>query len=357
VSYAARPTRSRRRELRRIVGNFRSECDSAELYQALAGIERSSSLGAAFQQLAKQEREHAAIWEQKLRLHDIAVPKPIASLRTRLLAGVARSFGVQFVIPWITARELRDRYRYAQQADAAAAGLAQKEHEHALAMRLIGTEAAALMGSAAALQNGLRAAVLAATDGLTSDFCLLMGVAGGGADRRTILLTGVAGLIAGACSMALGEWLSLTNARELAGSEIDRELERLERRSKRSVAGASTAVSASTDSQSTDRPESHRLHLEPGISQSHWTARPIIAATVSFGLFAFGALIALLPFFWTSSKIVCIVCALAALFALGLMTSFFNGRDALYSGFRQLGIGAAAAALTYGVGWLFGAIG
>jgi len=78
--------------------------------------------------------------------------------------------------------------------------------------------------------NNLRAAVLGANDGLVSNFCLIMGVAGAGTSGKTVLLTGMAGLIAGACSMALGEWLSVTNARELARTQIDKEAEESRRR-------------------------------------------------------------------------------------------------------------------------------
>lgn len=80
----------------------------------------------------------------------------------------------------------------------------------------------------AASGNNLRVAVLGANDGLVSNFCLIMGVAAAGTENRVILLTGLAGLAAGACSMALGEWLSVTNARELAKTEIFREAEQLE---------------------------------------------------------------------------------------------------------------------------------
>ncbi len=339
---AAKYTWAQWRELRRLLGNFRSECDSAELYQALAVIERSSRLGSAFQRLAGQEREHAAFWARALRASNYIVVQPRASLRTRLVVRAAQRFGVSFVIPWITARELQDRYRYARQRDASAAGLPQREQEHAVAMRSVAANAEALARGTAALQNSLRAGVLAVTDGLTSNFCLLMGLAGGGAGRVTILLAGVAGLVAGACSMALGEWLSLTNARELAGSEIDKELRRLRHLGARESV-ASLAASAT-------------IPTPVGGNQLHWNAHPGFVASVSFVLFACGASIPLLPFFWTASRAASFGVALAALFVLGAATSFFNGRGALYSGWRQLGIGAAAAALTYVAGRLFGAI-
>lgn len=338
---AADSHRSQGRELRRLIANFRSECDSAELYQALAQIERHSELGRAFQQLADQEREHAAFWADCLTARGQRIEPPGISLRTRLLTAVARRLGVAIVIPWITARELQDRSHYARQGDALAAGLPRKEYSHAIAMRAISAQAAAMPASvgAASLQNRLRAAVLAASDGLTSNFCLLMGVAGGGAQRSAILLTGIAGLVAGACSMSLGEWLSLTNAHELSGAVIDQELDRL---------GAETAPREAGSAL-------ERTAAGRGRENSQWRA-PLAAASVSWVLFAWGALVPLLPFFWTSSRAACAACALSALFALGVATSFFNGRGALYSGIRQLLIGAAAATLTYCAGWLFGSL-
>lgn len=335
----ARLSYAQRRELRRFAANFRSECDSAALYQALADIERHSSLGPGFQQLADQEREHAAFWAGCLRAHRQAVAEPAVSVRTRLLMAAARRLGVAVVIPWITSRELQDRRRYARQTDAFAAGLHTKEYAHALAMRSISTQLASLPygHGAASLQNWLRAAVLAASDGLISNFCLLMGVAAGGAQRSAILLTGMAGLVAGACSMALGEWLSLTNARELSGAVIDRQLERLGAERDQRGASATPADGA------------RRIESSP-----QWR-RPLGAASVSFLLFSGGALLPLLPFFWTSSRIACAAWALSALFALGLATSFFNGRGPLYSAVRQLIIGAGAAAVTYSAGWMFGA--
>lgn len=333
---AARASFVERRELKRFIANYRSECASAALYEALAGIERRSSLGRTFQELADQERGHAAYWLRCLRARRHAVRHPPVSLSTRLLTAAARRFGVAIVIPWITSRELHDRRRYALQGDALAAGLPNKEYAHARAMRAISAQAASLPHSsgAASLQNGLRAAVLAASDGLTSNFCLLMGVAGGGAQRSAILLTGIAGLVAGACSMALGEWLSLTNARELSGARIDQELDRLRAETELGeVAGDGMR----------------------GEQNSQWQG-PLVAASISFVLFACGALLPLLPFFWTLSRISCAAWALVALFALGVATSFFNGRAPLYSGIRQLIIGAGAAALTYTAGWLFGAL-
>jgi VIT1/CCC1 family predicted Fe2+/Mn2+ transporter len=155
-----------------------------------------------------------------------------------------------------------------------------------------------------------------------------MGVAGGGARTSTILLTGVAGLIGGACSMALGEWLSVTNARELAESQLDAKAPKLGLQPAQQPHGAPFGDASS-------------------------------AAALSFFLFALGAMVPLLPFCVLPAHFAIlgsITLALAALFAIGLATTLFNGRSAVFSGLRQIAIGACAAAVTYLAGRAFGAL-
>jgi len=221
----------------------------------------------------------------------------------------------------------------------------------------------------AASGNDLRAAVLGANDGLVSNFCLLMGVAGGGAGGKTVLLAGVAGLMAGACSMALGEWLSVTNAREMAGSLLAEEASEL----KHDPAG--------------ERAELVQIYLDRGFGQEDAEAladlvmknpdlalavmardelridpaelggNPWSAAAFSFGLFSVGAFLPVAPFLVTDGLTGIawsVGLSLLGLLGMGVATARFNGRGALHSGVRQVLIGAAAAAVTFGVGKLFG---
>jgi VIT1/CCC1 family predicted Fe2+/Mn2+ transporter len=306
-------------ELARLLRNWRAEHDSAVLYDALADLETDTGQGEVYRKLAAEERAHAAFWQQRLLALGHRLPPFRARLRTTLLIQLARWFGVGFVVPSITVREMRDRDDYERQDDAQAAGLAREEQDHAAIMR---------SRTGAAFGNNLRAAVLGANDGLASNFCLMMGVAGGGALASTILLTGVAGLIGGACSMALGEWLSVTNARELAESQLDAKVPNLQL-----------------------KPAGPRKGAPFGDAGS--------AAALSFFLFALGALVPLLPFCVLSSHFAIlgsIALSLAALFAIGLATTLFNGRSAVFSGLRQIAIGACAAAVTYLAGRVFGAV-
>jgi vacuolar iron transporter family protein len=302
----------------RLLGNWRAERDSSALYAALAQLERDPHHRGVYLELASAERRHAEFWEERLRISGRTVPAFRPSARIRILILLARHLGVGFVVPSVIAREMKERDDYAGQEDALTAGLPSEEHGHATALRV---------RDHATLGNNLRAAVLGANDGLASNFCLMMGVAGAQVSTSIVLLTGIAGLLGGACSMALGEWLSVTNARELALSQLDRDIGTLEPDPAHiSVASAGDALSA---------------------------------AGLSFLLFALGALVPLLPFCILPVGLRIggsIALSAAALFALGLATSLFNARSALYSGLRQTVFGAAAALITYLAGRAFGAL-
>ena len=221
----------------------------------------------------------------------------------------------------------------------------------------------------AASGNDLRAAVLGANDGLVSNFCLLMGVAGGGALGKTIVLAGVAGLMAGACSMALGEWLSVTNAREMATKLLAEESAELKHDPDGEMAEL-VQIYRNWGYEDEDARTMGGLVMknpgltlavmardELGIDPAEMGGNPWSAAGTSFGLFAAGALLPLAPFLSTSGEpaiFLSIGLSLLGLLGLGLATARFNGRSALYSGTRQVLIGAAAAAVTFGVGRLFG---
>jgi vacuolar iron transporter family protein len=302
----------------RLLGNWRAERDSATLYSGLAQLESDPSRRAVYLELAGAERRHAEFWEERLRVSGRGVPAFRPSARIRILILLARHLGIGFVVPSVIAREMQERDAYAGQQDALTAGLPSEEHGHATALRVT---------DHATLGNNLRAAVLGANDGLASNFCLMMGVAGAQVSTSIVLLTGIAGLLGGACSMALGEWLSVTNARELALSQLDRDIGTLEPDATHiSVASAGDALSA---------------------------------AGLSFLLFALGAMVPLLPFCILPVGLRIggsIALSAAALFVLGVATALFNARSALYSGLRQTVFGAAAALITYLAGRAFAAL-
>jgi vacuolar iron transporter family protein len=213
----------------------------------------------------------------------------------------------------------------------------------------------------------LRPAVFGFTDGLVSNTALLTGVAGGGVSARTVLLTGFAGLVAGAFSMATGEYTSVASQSELARAEIEiekAELRRVPAAEEAELAGIyrSRGVDAATAAEvarqlSADPEQAWRVHAreELGIDPDDLPS-PWVAAGTSFAAFAIGALVPLLPYLLGAvTLLVPVLLAAIALFGAGALVSRFTDRSVLYSGGRQLLLGGTAAALTYLVGRAVGA--
>jgi vacuolar iron transporter family protein len=217
--------------------------------------------------------------------------------------------------------------------------------------------------------NDLRAAVLGVNDGLVSNFCLITGIAGAGVASHTILLTGAAGIVAGACSMALGEWLSVTNARELAETQIAQEAEEIEQ----TPQAEQHELALIYQAKGLPRAEAQRIAAdlmrnkqgaldaltreELGIDPAELGGNPWSAAGTSFLLFTAGAFIPVLPFIWmhgTRAIGASVALTAVALAASGAVTSLFNGRSPAFSAARQMLFGCAAAGVTYGIGRLLG---
>jgi len=208
----------------------------------------------------------------------------------------------------------------------------------------------------------LRPAVFGVMDGLVSNTALIAGVAGGGAPPRTVALAGLAGLVAGAFSMATGEYVSVASQSELARAEIEvekAEIARVPAAEEAELAGIyrSRGVDADTAREvarqlSRDPEQVWRVHareelgIDPDDLPSPWTA-----AFSSFLAFTLGALVPLLPYLLGGTELlVPVLLSLVALFAAGALVSRWTDRSALYSGSRQLVLGGAATALTYVVG-------
>ena len=298
--------------------------------------------------------------------------------RTRILAWLARRFGPQFVLPTISGFEKRDSRQYDNQADAVAGGLASAERSHNRIVQAVveslpggisGGALARLEGRHRLGGNALRAAVLGANDGLVSNLSLVMGVAGAAASSKAILLTGLAGLVAGACSMAMGEWLSVTSSRELNQRQIDVEADELARMPEEEKEEMVLIYQAKGlgEAQARDLAEQLMANKETaldtlvreelGIDPTELGGSPWTAAASSFGLFAVGAIFPVAPFFWLSGMPALLASLAAggvALILIGAGTSLFTGRGLLISALRQLLIGFAAAGVTYGIGHLVG---
>ena len=356
---------------------LQGEVDGGSVYRALAESESDPALAEVFRRLASVEDAHAEFWRQKLG-PGAGRERLRPSVRARVLAWIGRRFGPGMVLPALAAGETRDSGVYDAQPDARAAGMAADERSHARLMQaaagsrgLSGPSIATLEGRhRGAGGNALRAAVLGANDGLVSNLCLVMGVAGASASSRTVLLTGLAGLAAGACSMAMGEWLSVTSSRELYQRQIATEAEELQTSPEEEKEELVLIYQAKGLDEAQARALADRLlsdkstaldtlaREELGIDPEGLGGSALGAAATSFVLFAVGAALPLAPLMFMAGRsavIASLATAGVALALVGAGTSLFTGRGAVFSAIRQLLIGMAAAAVTYGLGALVGA--
>ena len=358
--------------------NHQGEVDSASLYRALAEAEADPHLSEVYRRLAAVEEAHAEYWLKQLGRVGARVGRLRSGWRTRALAWLARRFGPQFVLPTISRLEQKDSTQYDKQPEAVAGGLPSAERSHnRIVQAVVDSIPGGLSGGALARiegrhrlgGNALRAAVLGANDGLVSNLSLVMGVAGAAVSGNTILLTGLAGLVAGACSMAMGEWLSVTSSRELNQRQIDVEADELARMPEEEKEEMILIYQAKGLDEAQARALADRLMAnketaldtlvreELGIDPAELGGSPWTAAASSFALFAAGAVFPVAPFLWLAgvpALLASLACSGLALVLIGAGTSLFTGRGLLVSAVRQLLIGFAAAAVTYGIGHLVG---
>ena len=370
---------STRDALERYRRNFQDEIDSAAQYRAMAESERDERTAGIYRELAAMEEKHAAFWEDRLRKANAEVPPRAPSWRARVLSFVARRFGAGAVLPTIATREYKDRDLYRAQPETVGTKMLAQEWSHARVLRSIlmaraqgapGEEVARVEGRHRRVGgNALRAAVLGANDGLCSNLALIMGVAGATPSGRAVLLAGSAGLVAGAFSMAFGEWISVTSTRELAEREVGVEREELEHEPEEEREELQLIYQARGFPKDEAKELSQRLIEDPksaldvltreelGLDPSELGGSPWTAAITSCVLFASGAAFPLIPFVITRGNVALfasIGISAAVLFVIGAAISVITGRSAVWSGTRQLLIGLAAAGVTYGIGHALG---
>jgi len=363
---------------KRYRANLQGEIDSAGLYGALADTEGDPKISEVYRRLSAVEEAHAEFWRGQLTKIGATAGSVRPEWRPRALAWLARRFGPQFILPTLSTLEQRDVGTYDRQPEAVAGGLPSAERSHNRVVQALassfpggatGSTLAQVEGRHRAGGNALRAAVLGANDGLMSNLSLVMGVAGAEVAGKTILLTGIAGLIAGACSMAIGEWLSVTSSRELSQKQIDIEADELANAPEEEKEELVLIYQAKGLDETQARALADRLmsnkdtaldtlaREELGVDPGELGGSPYAAAASSFALFATGAIFPVAPFFWLHG--VAAIATSAALSGLALMaigagTSLFTGRSFAFSAARQLFSGLAAAAITYGIGRLIG---
>lgn len=365
--------------IERYRGNLQTEREAVALYRALASAERDPHLAEIYTKMAEVEGRHAAVWEDRLREQGVDAPPFSPGWRTRAFAWLARHVGASSVLPLVSSMERDATDAYAGQPEAAAANMPRDERSHARTLRAVelatrggmsGSLLARLEGRhRAAGGNALRAAVLGASDGLTSNLSLVMGVAGASLGGRSILLTGFAGLLAGALSMAIGEWLSVQSARELNERQLNVERDELATAPQEEQEELALIYQAKGVDEVNARALAEGMMRQPGsaldtlareelgVDPQELGGSALQAAVTSFCLFALGAFVPVLPYVFASG-LVALVASVAlsvlGLFTIGVGITLTTGTPLLKAGGRQVLFGTVAAAITFGLGRLVG---
>jgi VIT1/CCC1 family predicted Fe2+/Mn2+ transporter/rubrerythrin len=369
---------SNNKDIERYFANRQKEIDGAALYLALAESEKQPQMAELYKRLAASEVKHARAWEKKLEALKVVVPARAPSQRARIMIWLAKQFGPQFILPTIAGNEKADSNAYDGQPDEEARKFSKDEKSHARMLSVASNSTGGISGgSVAQLEgrhragggNALRAAVLGANDGLVSILSLVMGVAGATNSNSAVLIAGLAGVLAGAGSMALGEWLSVQSSRELYENQIKIEAEEIAETPEEEQ--EELALIYQSKGLPEDRARELASHMmadkdsildtlareELGIDPDELGGSAYEAAITSFFLFAIGAIFPIFPFFfWSGAAAIYMSLAISGvgLFIIGAAITLMTGRSVWFSGTRQVLVGLAASILTFGIGKLIG---
>ena len=332
--------------------SWREEKQSAWLYRVVAECERGTPRASLFDELAQAADEQANIWLAAITQKGGPPPAPFhPDLRTRIVARLTRAFGPRAMRGVLAAMKVRGMVLYTQAPP------------HPMPTR-VGDIGKRHQNGAAG--NVLRAGVFGVNDGLVSNAALIYGVAGASQEPAIIVLTGIAGLLAGAFSMAAGEYVSVRSQREMFEYQIGLERDELEKYPDEEAAELALIYAAKgmapiearrladTLMQDPERALDTLAREELGLNPDE-LGSPWVAATSSFAAFTAGAALPLLPFLFGHGSPLTTSITLTALglFAVGASMSLFTGRRAVLSGLRMLGIGGSAGLATWFIGaWL-----
>lgn len=357
--------------------SLQAEIDAAFLYAYLSKIEKNELLSTVYAKLSDIETQHAVSFRDSFKQYPSLPHAP--STRAKILAFLAKYMGPQLILSTLIDLEKSIALSHVKEKEKLGISYTGHENNHARILTELQRQSkrgaeGSLLSQVEGRHNGiggnaLRAAVLGANDGLVSILSLVMGAAGATISSRDILIVGFAGLLAGAISMALGEWLSVQSSRELYERQIAIEAAELEAAPEQEAIELALIYQAKGFSKEEAEKMSQHLMQHPekaldtlvreelgvdseGLGGSAWEA-----AFTSFLLFAVGAIIPVLPFMFLSGM-TAVYCSLLAstlgLFGIGAAITLLTGYSVLYSGLRQVIFGWAAAGVTYTIGHFLG---
>ena len=364
-------------DLDRYRQNLQGELDAIALYRQLAELEDAPALKTFYTRMADVEEVHAGVWRKRLADAGVDTSGMSVGWRNRTLMFLARRFGPSLVVPTIAERELAEQAAYDDQPEALAR-MPGDERSHARLFRELAGGRGVEGGTIARIEgrhragggNQLRAAVLGANDGLVSNLSITMGVAGASGGGHAVLIAGLAGMLAGALSMAIGEWLSVQSARELFAHQVTVERDELLAvpeeeeeelaliyQAKGLPEQQAREMARTLMSGELNRAVDTLAREELGIDPHELGGSAWVAAFTSFCLFGLGALVPILPFLFAeglTAVVASIVISAVALFLVGAAITVVTGSSVLRTGGRQVLLGLFAAAVTFALGVLVG---
>lgn len=355
---------------------IQTEVDASYLYAQLAAHEEDATLAAVFRQMSIIEKSHAEAFaiKENVSLEKLLQP----SWRAKTLNWIGRIFGYDYVLGSLMDTEKNISRVVIAQKKQQQKEITGSETSHVKILRSILEQQSKVTGAQLSKfesrhrsvgGNAIRAAVLGGNDGLVSNFSLVMGVAGATSGEEGILVAGMAGLLAGALSMALGEWISVKSSQELYENQMRIEMEELEtnpegEQKELSLIYMAKGIPEEQAKQMAadimkDKSLAHDLLVkeELGINAEELRGSAFEAAAYSFFLFSIGAIIPVIPFFFSKGMMavfISVVLSAIGLFLIGASITLFTGRNVWFSGMRQVLFGLAAAAVTFGIGKLIG---
>ena len=356
--------------------NIQTEIDASFLYEKLAEHESDETIANVYKQMSEIEKGHAKAFAVKANIpfEDLAQP----SWRAKTINAIGRIFGYDYVLGTLMDTEKSISGAIISNKQKNNKVITGTETSHVKILQSILSKQTTTAGKHLAKferqhrsvgGNAIRAAVLGGNDGLVSNFSLVMGIAGATSGGTGVLLAGLAGLLAGALSMALGEWISVKSSQELYENQMQIEMEELETNPEGEMKELALIYMAKgiPESQANemakeimkDKGHAHEILVkeELGINKEELSGSAMEAAIYSFILFSIGAVIPVLPFMFlsgTKAIVISVSASAIGLFVIGSAITLFTGKNVWRSGFRQVIFGLAAAAITFGIGKLIG---
>ena len=350
---------------------LKNELEAVQLYRDLSGVEKNEERAGLFRRLAQAEMRHVRIWSRKLGLEDQSPDNYRRTLRVIVLRTVARVLGTRAVMPMILKSEAADASTYRE--DPEATNIVQEEIEHfnvlgRLAGRPDHTQILSLERRHYSGTVNVRAGVLGFNDGLLSNLSLVMGVAGATSDPNFIVIAGISGLLAGAFSMAAGEYVSVRAQRDVYEREIEVERAELEEMPKEEMQELAFIYQRKGFTRQEARAVAERIISNPEVALATLAREelgldpsqlgyPWMAAISSFLAFGLGAVIPLLPNLFTEGLLalmLTIAVSGVATVGIGVLLGIITGKNPLWGGGRMLLAGTIAAGVTYGIGSAIG---